>query len=115
MAYSDKWFGSAEQFSQAFQAAYGYVPPYQAAESAAAVLVYADALERAGSFDTETVRDALAATDLKTFYGDVKFDDTGKNIAKPMILRQIQGGKYVPVAPAKFVVGKYQERTGMTN
>ncbi len=115
MAYTDKWFGSAEQFSQAFEAAYGYVPPYQAAESAAAVLVYADALERAGSFDTETVRDALAATDLETFYGDVKFDDTGKNIAKPMILRQIQDGKYVPVAPAKFVVGKYQERTGMTN
>ena len=115
MAYSDKWFGSAEQFSRAFEAAYGYVPPYQAAESAAAVLVYADALERAGSFDTDTVRDAIAATDVETFYGKVQFDGTGKNIAKPMILRQIQDGKYVPVAPTAVASGKYQERTGKTN
>lgn len=115
MAYSDKWFGSAEQYTAAFEAEYGYVPPYQAAESSAAVLVYADALERAGSFDKDIVRDAIAATDLDTFYGAIKFDSTGKNIAKPMILRQIQGGKYVPVAPTAFASGKYIERTGLTN
>ena len=115
MAYSDKWFGSAAQFTQAFQAAYDYVPPYQAAESAAAVLIYVDAIERAGEFDKDAVRDAIAATDIETFYGRVQFDSSGKNIAKPMILRQIQDGKYVPVAPTAFAAGKYQERTGLTN
>ncbi len=71
------------------------------------MLVYVDALQRAGSFDTEKVRDALAATKLETFYGWVDFDDTGKNIAKPMVLRQrqVQKGKYVPVAPSKFASG----------
>jgi branched-chain amino acid transport system substrate-binding protein len=69
------------------------------------VLVYVDALQRAGTFDTEKVRDAIAATKLETFYGWVDFDDTGKNIAKPMVLRQIQQGKYVPVAPSKFAAG----------
>ncbi len=61
------------------------------------------------------MRDAIAATDVETFYSKVQFDGTGKNIAKPMILRQIQDGKYVPVAPTAVASGKYQERTGMTN
>ena len=106
MTYKDRWFVSSGEYAKTFEKEYGYVPPYQAAESSAAVLVYVDALERANSFDTEKVRDALADTKLETFYGWVDFDDTGKNIAKPMVLRQIQKGKYIPVAPAKFAAGK---------
>jgi branched-chain amino acid transport system substrate-binding protein len=106
MTYKDEWFGFAGDYAKDFEKAYGYVPPYQAAESSAAVLVYVDALQRANSFDTEKVRDALAATKLQTFYGWVDFDDTGKNIAKPMVLRQVQKGKYVPVAPSKFAGGE---------
>lgn len=114
MSYSDDYFGSAANYADNFQKEYGYVPPYQSAESTASVMVWADALQRAGSFDTGKVRDALAATNLKTFYGPVKFDSTGKNIAKPMVLRQIQNGKYVPVAPTKFASGKLQHpRPGM--
>jgi branched-chain amino acid transport system substrate-binding protein len=106
MTYKDEWFGWAGDYAKTFEKNYGYVPPYQAAESSAAVLVYMDALRRAGTFDTEKVRDALAATNLQTFYGWVDFDDTGKNIAKPMVLRQVQKGKYVPVAPSKFAAGQ---------
>jgi branched-chain amino acid transport system substrate-binding protein len=106
MTYKDRWFGFAGEYAKRFEQEYGYVPPYQAAESSAAVLVYVDALQRAGTFDTEKVRDALAATKLQTFYGWVDFDDTGKNIAKPMVLRQVQKGKYIPVAPSKFAAGQ---------
>ncbi len=106
MTYKDPWFGFAGDYANDFKTAYGYMPPYQAAESTAAVLVYVDALQRANSFDTEKVRDALAATNIETFYGWVKFDETGKNIAKPMVLRQIQKGKLVPVAPSKFASGQ---------
>jgi branched-chain amino acid transport system substrate-binding protein len=105
MTYKDEWFGFAGDYAKRFEQEYGYVPPYQAAESSASVLVYVDAIQRAGSFDTEKVRDAIAATKLETFYGWVDFDDTGKNIAKPMVLRQVQQGKYVPVAPSKFAAG----------
>ena len=105
MTYKDNWFGFAGDYAKRFEKEYGYVPPYQAAESTASVLVYVDALQRAGTFDTEKVRDAIAATKLETFYGWVDFDDTGKNIAKPMVLRQVQQGKYVPVAPSKFAAG----------
>jgi branched-chain amino acid transport system substrate-binding protein len=102
LSYSDSLFGSASDYAKEFEAVYDYVPPYQAAESSAAVMVFADALQRAGSTDTAAVRDALAATDMQTFYGNVKFDDTGKNIAKPMVLRQIKDGKYSLVAPTDW-------------
>lgn len=99
LTYSDALFGSASDYAKEFEAVYGYVPPYQAAESSASVMVIADALKRAGSDDSKAVRDALAKTDMQTFYGNIKFDDTGKNIAKPMVLRQIKDGKYHLVAP----------------
>jgi branched-chain amino acid transport system substrate-binding protein len=105
--YSDEWFGAAEQYAQLFQKEFNYAPPYQAAESTAGVLVFTDALRRAGSLDPQTVRDAIAKTDLATFYGPVKFDDTGKNIAKPMVLYQIQNAEYKLVAPPKVASAKF--------
>ena len=102
LTYRDGLFGSAADYAVRFEEEFGYVPPYQAAESTAAVMVWADALERAGSFDTETVRAALAATDMQTFYGNIRFDETGKNIAKPMVLLQIRDGEYRVVAPTAW-------------
>lgn len=104
--YSDKWFGSAEDYAKRFEKEFKYAPPYQAAESSAAVLVYVNAFERGQTFDKDKVRDAIAATDLITFYGPIKFDPTGRNIAKPMVLYQIQGGEYKVVAPSKWATTK---------
>ena len=106
LSYKDRWFGTAEEYAKRFEKEFRYDPPYQAAESTAALLVFVDAFERAGSFDTEKVREAIAKTDLQTFYGFVKFDATGKNIAKPMVLYQIQDGDYKVVAPTKWAEGK---------
>jgi len=106
LSYKDKIFGSAEDFAKLFEKTYDYAPPYQAAESAAAVLVYKDAFERANSFDKKKVRDAIAKTNMQTFYGNVKFDSTGKNIAKPMVLYQVQDGQYKVVAPTKWASSK---------
>ncbi len=106
LSYSDSYMGEASEFAADFEAAYDYAPPYQAAESAAAVLVYVDAFERAGSLDPKAVRDALAETDMMTFYGPVDFDETGKNIAKPMVLYQVQDGEYVVVAPTKWAAAE---------
>jgi branched-chain amino acid transport system substrate-binding protein len=52
------------------------------------------------------VRDAIASTDMQSFYGNVKFDATGKNIAKPMVLYQVQNGEYKVVAPQKWASAK---------
>jgi branched-chain amino acid transport system substrate-binding protein len=106
LTYKDDLFGSAGDYAKTFEDKYGYAPPYQAAESSAAVQVFADAIQRAGSLDKQAVRDALASTDLMTFYGQIKFDDTGKNVAKPMALYQVLDGQYKIVAPADFAEAK---------
>lgn len=106
LSYKDSIMGSAEEFAVDFEKEFGYSPPYQAAESAASVLVFADAFVRAGDFDTAKVRDALAATDMQTFYGNIKFDESGKNVAKPMVLYQVQGGEFKVVAPSKWASAK---------
>lgn len=95
-------FGSASDYRAAFEAKFGYTPPYQAAESSAAVLVAVDAIKRAGSLDKGKIRDALAATDMNTFFGPIKFDTAGRNTAKPMFLRQLRGGDYLLIAPQQF-------------
>ncbi|HWE22650.1 MAG TPA: ABC transporter substrate-binding protein, partial [Myxococcales bacterium] len=106
LAYKDKWFGSADDYATAFEKEFKYPAPYQAAESSAAVLVYADAFARAQSFDVQKVRDAIAATDIMTFFGPIKFDATGKNTAKPMVLYQVIQGDYKVVAPTKWAETK---------
>ncbi|MEE8515226.1 MAG: amino acid ABC transporter substrate-binding protein, partial [Alphaproteobacteria bacterium] len=111
LSYKDEWFGTAEDYAQAYEKAYKVSPPYQAAESTAAVLTYVDALTRAGSLDKDKVRDALSQTALQTFYGNIRFDKSGKNIAKPMILYQIQGGKYMVVAPSTWAAAKINHPT----
>lgn len=106
LSYSDDLFGSAGDYAADFEAKYGYAPPYQAAESTASVQTFVDAFERAGSLDPDAVRDALAATEMETFYGNIKFDETGKNIAKPMVLFQVQDGEYVVVAPTQWAAAE---------
>jgi branched-chain amino acid transport system substrate-binding protein len=106
LSYKDEFFGSASDYAKTFESVYSYDPPYQAAESSAALLVYKAAFERANSFDKDKVRDALAQTDMMTFYGPIKFSETGQNLAKPMVLFQVINGENKVVAPEKWAEAK---------
>lgn len=106
LTYEDPIFGTASNYESEFKGSYPEYAekkvPYQTAQASAAVYVFKDAFERAGTLDKDAVRDAIAKTDLKTFYGDIRFSEAGNNIAKPMVLRQIQNGAYNVVAPSGF-------------
>ena len=112
LSYKDEWFGGGMKYAKDFQNLYNYDPPYQSAESSAALLVYKDAFERANSFDPTKVRDALAKTDMQTFYGNIKFAEGGQNVSKPMVLFQVicndDGSKCENkvVAPTKWASAK---------
>jgi branched-chain amino acid transport system substrate-binding protein len=94
LKYKGSVFGSARKFSRAYRKTHKEYKntPYQAAESVAAVVVWKD----------EKLRSAIAATNLRTFYGNIKFAPTGQNVAKPTVLRQIQKGKLRVVAPIEW-------------
>ncbi len=111
LSYSDELFGSAHDYAALYEKTYNETAPYQAAESSAAVQVFADAFTRAGSLDPKAVRDALATTDIASFYGPVRIDETGKNAGKPTILFQVQDGQYVVVYPEKWAEAKLRAPT----
>lgn len=98
----DGLFGGGEDYVREFRAAYDYEPPYQSAESSAAVQVWVDVFERAQSFDVQKLRDTIAETEMQTFYGNVKFNEAGQNIAKPMVMSQILGSEYRVVGPLQW-------------
>ncbi len=107
MKASDDMFGTAAEYNKEIKAAAGYkVVPYQTAQASAAVYVWADAFKRANSLDKEKLREALTKTDLKTFYGNIKFAADGSNPGKEILLRQIQNGKYNVVWPENLAAAK---------
>jgi branched-chain amino acid transport system substrate-binding protein len=110
LKYKDPLFGTAMDFNNAFLKAHSEYKevPYQVAQASAAVEIWADAFKRAGTLDKEKLRDALAKTDLDTFYGHIKFAPDGRNITKPMVLRQVQNDKYAVVAPTKYASQKVE-------
>ncbi|HEV7535095.1 MAG TPA: ABC transporter substrate-binding protein, partial [Acidimicrobiia bacterium] len=95
----DDRFGTAGEYAASFRARFGHDAVYHNAEASAACLALVLGIERAASLDPKKVRDALARLDADTFFGPIRFDETGKNTAKPMYVIQIQDGKVVTVWP----------------
>jgi branched-chain amino acid transport system substrate-binding protein len=101
MPWKDEMFGwTARQYADIFKREYGYEPDYHPPQSSAALQVFHRAIQKAGSFDPQKVRDAIAQTDIQTAYGPVKFDERGVNIGKAMAVVQLQDGKPVVVYPS---------------
>jgi branched-chain amino acid transport system substrate-binding protein len=103
---SDKYFGTAMAYAQAYQKAFGQAPDYHGASASAACLAMVLSIEKANSTDADKVRDAMAALSTDSFYGHISFDSTGKNANKPMVVIQIQNEKAVPVWPRSIATAK---------
>ncbi|MCG3208906.1 MAG: Leucine-, isoleucine-, valine-, threonine-, and alanine-binding protein [Anaerolineae bacterium] len=74
-----EWYGpSVKEFVEAYKAKYGEDPSYHAAGGYASGLVLQRAIEQAGSVEQEAVKAALDATNILTFYGNVKFDTSAE-------------------------------------
>ncbi len=104
MKWKGSYFGTPEDYAKRYEERWGEPPTYQAAESTATALALHIAIEMAGSLDSDAVREALLNMDVMTFYGPIKFDETGKNTAKPMGAIQIQNGNIVVIAPKEAAV-----------
>jgi branched-chain amino acid transport system substrate-binding protein len=100
--YKPAFYLTVAQYVAAYQAKYPGKgePDYHVAMSTMACLALQRAIENAQSLDPKKVRDALAALDVTTFAGQIKFDSRGINIYKPMVVEQIQSGLHHTVYPA---------------
>jgi branched-chain amino acid transport system substrate-binding protein len=76
-----------------------------------ALLVLADAINRAKSTDGAKIRDALAATDIsgeRTImpWKQIKFDESGQNNDADPVLLQYIGGKFVTISPPQAAIAE---------
>lgn len=96
---SDDVFGSTQAFVDDFHARDKGEPDYVHASAAAALVALQKAVEKAGTLDRARVRDALAALDVTTFYGPIRFSPNGMNAGRELPIIQVQGGKAVVLQP----------------
>jgi branched-chain amino acid transport system substrate-binding protein len=81
---------TTESFYKEFVAKEKADPDYVHASCAATVVLLQNAIERAGSTDKKKVREALAKTDIMTFYGPIKFSPNGMNAPRDLPIIQVQ-------------------------
>lgn len=102
------------KFSNAYKQKWNIEPEgYGTSSSYQAIYTLADAIERAGSTETDKVIAALEKTDMVGVYGKVKFDKSHQIVASldpaegavPQVI-QWQNGKRETVFPAKIATAK---------
>jgi len=101
--------GAKEYFAK-YVKKYNEDTEYHGAEAYSCLYVVADALKRAKSITPKDVRDALAATDMMTVFGPVKFVSYDKKTQQnklPTFLVQWQKGKLETVWPKEVAAKKY--------
>jgi branched-chain amino acid transport system substrate-binding protein len=104
---TDKTVPWWDQFGKLYQRA----PVYTASGSYDAVYVYADAVTRAGSLDTDAVIKALEKTDYVGVRGRVQFDDLhevkdGPGFVNELFVQWQQDGNRVVIWPKEVANGK---------
>jgi branched-chain amino acid transport system substrate-binding protein len=103
-------YPGAKKFFDDFKAKFGKEPDYHGAEAYAAAYVLADTLKRAKAWTSDELRTALAATNLMTAFGPVKFTSwgsfTNQNKMDTLVL-QVVGKKFETVWPKEAASASY--------
>jgi len=96
------------QFVAAYARKWSAEPGHLAAEGYAAAKVLEEAVRRAGSVDTEMLRQELAALVTETPLGGYRVDRAGVQLAARPLLLQILKGRREIVWPEAFATAKLQ-------
>lgn len=102
-------YPGAGQYSEKFIATYHMPPGHHGAEAYAGMQVIGAALKRASALHPKAVRDALAATDLMTVIGPVRFTSYGNKTQQnklPTLLVQWIDGKQEIIWPQSLATKK---------
>jgi branched-chain amino acid transport system substrate-binding protein len=98
-------YPGTKQYYDQYTNKYGTLPDYHGAEAYSALLVAADALNRADSFSPAGIRLALDKTDMMTPFGPVKFtsyENFERQNKLPTQVLQIISGKFECIWPLEL-------------
>ncbi|RJX24484.1 MAG: hypothetical protein C4554_08885 [Dethiobacter sp.] len=95
----DMDYPGVAELNTKYQAKFGRPADMQAGPGYASIQVLASAIEKAGTLDRNEIRDAIAATDIMTVVGPVKFRENGTNLTPCNAIVQWQNGKLELIWP----------------
>ncbi|HET7875461.1 MAG TPA: amino acid ABC transporter substrate-binding protein [Methylomirabilota bacterium] len=95
-----------KEFVAAYTKKFGREPVYHSAAGYAGCLIYAEAVRRTGTLDSDKLREQLLKMEMRTAFGDYKVDPDGFQIAHKMVILQWQDGKKVTVWPDELASAK---------
>lgn len=102
----------AMDFSYRYKRLYGHNASAQAALGYGAAQVLEAAVRLAGSLDRNAVRTRLRDMRFRSLLGRYRVDATGKQVAKPAYVMQIQDGRRVLVLPQELQESPVRYRAG---
>jgi branched-chain amino acid transport system substrate-binding protein len=94
------------EFVAAYEKEFNRAPALQTANAYAGCQLFVEAARRAGSLDSEKLREALLKLKTKTILGDFAIDERGFQTAQKAVTTQWQDGKQVIVWPDEVAAGK---------
>jgi branched-chain amino acid transport system substrate-binding protein len=96
VSYKPDFGPTTQEFAKAYEAKFHAKADYHSASGYTSGMILQQAIEKAGSLDTEKVAAALNQTDVTTFFGHIKFATDpahhGLQVAHEMVLAQWQKG-----------------------
>jgi branched-chain amino acid transport system substrate-binding protein len=94
-----------KEFIEAYEKRFGEKPNYHAGGAYGALQATEAAVKKAGSFDGDKIRDALASIDVQTAFGRYKVDARGMNSHEGLTFQVLKGQRLV-VFPEKWAQTK---------
>jgi len=100
-------YPGAREFIESYRKEFpGADSSYHSAAGYGGCQVLVEAIRRAGSLDSEALRDAILRMDRSTVFGRFKVDRKGVQIGSKMVMFQWQDGKKVIVWPEELAQGQ---------
>jgi len=103
-------FAGAREYAEKYKKKYGDYPSYHGASAYSAMYVLKDTLERAKAWTPDKIRDSLRATNLRTAFGPIKFEDRegyqNQNFMDTLVLQVIKG-EFETIWPQQYASKKY--------
>lgn len=96
----------AREFLAAYQKEYSKAPSFHAAGAYGSCQIFMEAARRAGSLDSEKLREQLLKLKMKTVFGDYAVDERGYQVANKGLFVQWQNGAKVVVWPDELAAAK---------
>jgi branched-chain amino acid transport system substrate-binding protein len=100
-------YPGSQLFAQAYKKEFpGADLSYHSAGGYAGCQILVEGIRRAGSLDSEKIREAILKMDYDTVYGGFKVDQDGFQVSHKMVMFQWQEGRKVIVWPDELAAGK---------